>query len=82
MAETRTRIKRSRALQQLRREIIAGQGDAVLDPGEAAAMLGVSEAWLRASDVPRANVAGTKYLKSQCLAYVACRLTHRVIQAG
>lgn len=64
---------------ELRIAIIAGATDAVLDPGEAAALMGVSESWLRASDVPRANVGGTKYLKSQCLAYVRVRLSHRII---
>ena len=64
---------------ELRTAIIAGPGDAILDPGEAAAVMGVSEAWLRRSDVPRADVAGPKYLKSECLKYVAVRLSHRVL---
>lgn len=66
----------------LRHAIIAGPGDAILSHREAAALLGVSEAWLRKSDVPRANVAGgPKYLKSECLKYVAVRLSHRVLSA-
>lgn len=64
----------------VRLAVIAGAGDAVLNPTEAAALMGVSESWLRASDVPRANVAGTKYLKSQCLAYVRARLSHRIME--
>lgn len=64
----------------IRLAVIGGAGDAVLSPAEAAAVMGVSESWLRSSDVPRASVAGTKYLKSQCLAYVRARLTHRVLE--
>lgn len=65
----------------VRLAVISGQADAPLSPGEAAAFLGVSESWLRASDVPRADVAGTKYLKSQLVAYVRVRLSHRIIDA-
>ena len=65
----------------IRIAVISGLGDAVLSPSEAAALMGVSEAWLRRSDVPRANVGGTKYLKSECLKYVAARLSHRVLSA-
>lgn len=64
---------------ELRAAIIAGPGDAILTPPEAAALMGVSVSWLRASDVPRADVAGTKYLKSECLKYVAVRLSHRIL---
>jgi hypothetical protein len=66
----------------LRAAIIAGLGDCVLDPEEAAAVLNVSPSWLRASDIPRADVAGTKYLKSQCLAYVRVRLSHQVMDTA
>ena len=66
---------------ELRLAVIAGAGDAVLTPSEAAALMGVSERWLRGSDVPRADVAGTKYLKSECLKYVAVRLSHRILSA-
>jgi len=67
----------------LRRAVIAGPGDCILEPAEAAAIMGVSERWLRDSDVPRApNVAGPKYLKSQCIAYVEVRLTHRVLKSA
>jgi hypothetical protein len=64
----------------LRQAIIAGAGDCILEPGEAAIVMGVSESWLRASDVPRAKVAGVKYLKSECLKYVAVRLSHRILE--
>lgn len=67
----------------LRRAVIAGPGDCVLEPDEAAAFLGVGERWLRDSDVPRApNVAGPKYLKSQLIAYVEVRLTHRILKSA
>lgn len=66
--------------QALRVALIAGPSDAVLDPEEAAAVMGVSLSWLRASDVPRANVAGTKYMKSQCLLYVRNRLSHLMLE--
>ena len=69
-----TKAQRAR----LRAAIIAGPGDAVLSPQEAAAVMDVSESWLRRSDVPRAKAPGVKYLKSQCLAYVANRLSHRI----
>lgn len=67
----------------LRKAIIAGPGDAPLSPEEAAALMDVSLSWLRRSDVPRASngVGGVKYLKSECLAYVAARLSHRVAVA-
>lgn len=60
--------------------VIAGAGDAVMTPSEAAAFMTVSESWLRRSDVPRARtgVGGVKYLKSECLKYVAARLSHRI----
>lgn len=64
-------------VRQLRDAVIAGATDAVLTQAEAAAFLGVSESWLRRSDVPRASVAGPKYLKSQCLLYVLQRFSHR-----
>lgn len=60
----------------LRRELIVHAEEAVLDIEEAAALMGVSTTWLKRSDVPRAPVAGVKFLKSQCLAYVRARLTH------
>lgn len=65
---------------QLRALMIAGAGDAVLSPEEAAAVMGVSLSWLRRSEVPRARhgVGGVKYLKSECLAYVAAHLSHRI----
>jgi hypothetical protein len=65
---------------KLRAAIIAGPGDAVLSPEEAAAVMDVSLSWLRRSDVPvaRKDVGGVKYLKSECLKYVATRLSHRI----
>jgi hypothetical protein len=63
----------------LRAAIIAGPTDCALDAQEAATFMGVSESWLRSSDVPRAPVAGVKYLKSQCLLYVRCRLSHQLL---
>lgn len=65
----------------LRVAIIAGSGDAILSLEEAAAVMSVSVSWLSRSDVPRADVAGPKYLKSECLKYVAVRLSHRVLSA-
>ena len=65
----------------IRLAIISGEGDAILTPSEAAAVMNVSETWLRRSDVPRAKVGGTKYLKSECLKYVAVRLSHRILSA-
>jgi hypothetical protein len=65
----------------LRTAIIAGAFDAPLSHDEAAAFLGVSSTWLRASDVPRAHVAGgPKYLKSQLVAYVRVRLSSRILE--
>ena len=69
-------------MSDLREAIIAGATDCVLTPTEAAALMGVGVSWLRESDVPRAAVAGTKYLKSECLAYVAARLSHRVLKSA
>ncbi len=66
--------------QALRAAIIAGAGDCILEVEEAAVLMTVSESWLRASDVPRAKVAGVKYLKSECLKYVAVRLSHRILE--
>lgn len=63
----------------LRRAVIAGPTDCALDGQEAAVFLGISETSLRALDVPRANVAGPKYLKSQLILYVQLRLSHRLI---
>jgi hypothetical protein len=67
----------------LRAAIIAGPGDCVLTPEEAAAFMGVGTTWLRTSDVPRAPVAGgPKYLKSQCLAYIRVRLSARILETA
>lgn len=63
----------------LRLAVIAGPTDCVMDPPEAAAFLTVSESWLRSSDVPRADAAGTKYLKSQLILYVKLRLSHQLL---
>src|SRR5262249_49759021 len=64
---------------ELRRRVIAGETDCPLSLHEAATLMGVSPSWLRRSDVPRAPVAGVKYLKPQCLLYVANRLSHTLI---
>lgn len=57
----------------------AEQDDQVLDVEGACAFLKVSESWLRRSDVPRAKLGGrVVFLRSQLLAYVARRLSHRV----
>jgi hypothetical protein len=67
----------------LRSAVIAGPGDCILSQEEAAAVMGVSVAWLRRSDVPVAPVAGgPKYLKSQCLAYVRVRLSARILETA
>lgn len=63
----------------LRRAIIAGATDCALTPSEAAVFLGISESSLRESDIPRAPVAGTKYLKSVLLQYVKLRLSHQLL---
>ena len=62
----------------LRVAIIAGATDCALSPSEAAAFIGISESALRTSDIPRAQVFGPKYLKSECLKYIQARLSHRV----
>lgn len=64
----------------LRLAVIAGPTDCPLSPEEAAAFMNVSESWLRGSDVPRGDAAGTKYLKSQCIAYLRVRLSSRIIE--
>ena len=67
---------------RLREAIIAGETDCPLSPAEAAAFIGISESTLRNSDIPRADFHGPKYLKSECLAYIAARLSHRVLRAS
>jgi predicted DNA-binding transcriptional regulator AlpA len=53
--------------------------DEVFEFDEAAAFLKVSRSWLEHSDVPRARLGRrVVFLRSQLLAYVAARLTHRV----
>lgn len=65
----------------LRAAIIAGSTDCSLSVEEAAVFMGVGVTTLRDLDVPRADVAGTKYLKSECIKYVVTRLTHRILSA-
>lgn len=60
----------------LRVALIVSADEAILSAEEAAAVMDVSSSWLLRSDVPRAPVAGVKFLKSQCLLYVKNRLTH------
>jgi hypothetical protein len=62
----------------LRRAIIAGGTDCPLTPEEAAVFMGRSLSWLRASDVPRTEDA--LYLKSECLKYIKCRLSHTILE--
>jgi hypothetical protein len=66
----------------LRRAIIAGPTDCPLTPPEAAAFLGIAESTLRESDCPRADIGGTKYLKSQCILYVKLRLSHQLLDVA
>lgn len=66
---------------QLRATIIAGRTNCPLTPDEAAAFLGISVSTLRSSDIPRAGVFGTKYLKSELLKYVKARLSHRILDS-
>lgn len=61
-----------------RQAIIAGETDCAMTPAEAAAFIGIGESTLRESDIPRADVFGTKYLKSECLKYIKARLSHTV----
>lgn len=63
----------------LRLAVIAGETDCAMTPPEAAAFLGVSESWLRESDVPRSDVGGTKYLKSTLVQYVRLRQSHQLL---
>lgn len=54
-------------------------GDEVFDVDEAARFIRMSPDWLERSDVPRARLGRRiVFLKSELLAYVACRLTHSV----
>jgi predicted DNA-binding transcriptional regulator AlpA len=53
--------------------------DEVFEFDEAAEFLRVSKSWLEHSDVPRAKLGRrVVFLRSQLLAYVALRLSHRV----
>lgn len=63
----------------LRRELITGPNDCLMNPQETAAFMGISEASLRNLPVPRADIAGPKYLKSQCLLYVKHHLSHQLL---
>lgn len=60
----------------LRRQIIAGATDCPMTGQEAAAFMGRSPSWLRASDIPR--TADGLYLKSEINNYIKARLSHRV----
>lgn len=64
----------------IRLAVIAGQTDCPMSPEEAAAFLGISPSTLRSSDIPRADVFGNKYLKSELLKYVKARLSHRILE--
>lgn len=63
----------------LRLAIIAGATDCALTVEEAAIFMGIGVTKLRELNVPRADIGGTKYLKSECLKFVATRLTHRIL---
>jgi hypothetical protein len=53
--------------------------DEVLDFDGAVEFMKVSRSWLERSDVPRSKLGGrVVFLRSQLLAYVARRLSHRV----
>jgi hypothetical protein len=71
-----TMTKEERAA--LRRAMIGGPTDCPLTPEEAAAFMGRSPSWLRASDVPRTE--DSLYLKSECLKYIKCRLSHTILE--
>lgn len=68
---------------QLRTAIIAGATDCELTVEEAAVFMGIGETTLRElRDIPRADVAGTKYLKSECIKYVKARLSHSILETA
>jgi hypothetical protein len=67
---------------QLRAAIIAGPTDCPLTPEEAEVFMGRSESFLRGSDLPRANVGGTLYLKSELLKGVRAKLSHRILDTA
>jgi hypothetical protein len=50
-----------------------------MTPEEAEVFMGRSSSFLRASDLPRANVGGTLYLKSELLKGVRVKLSHRIL---
>lgn len=62
----------------LRHAVIAGATDCLMNAGEAAAFMGISESTLRDSDIPRVSFHGPRYLKSECLKYMIARLSHTV----
>jgi hypothetical protein len=64
----------------LRTAIIAGPTDCPMTPEEASVFLGRSEAYLRASDFPRAVIASRPlYMKSELLKGVRAKLSHRIL---
>lgn len=64
----------------LRATVIAGATDCTLTPEEAAAFLGRSTSYLRASDFPRAIIDHrVYYLKSELLKGVRAKLSHRIL---
>lgn len=73
------RAKPSRSPIPAHTEAIPGVPDDVLGVDAAAAFLKVSTSWLYNSDVPRARLGRRiVFLRSQLLAYVESRLTHRL----
>lgn len=68
---------------QLRVAIIAGETDCPMNAEEAAIFLHRSHSFLRETDMPRADIGGPLFLKSEILKYVKNRLSHRIMeQAG
>jgi hypothetical protein len=77
-----TKTKRMTDAQRrtLRAAIIAGPTDCPLTPDEAEVFMGRSVSYLRASDLPRADIGGPLYLKSELLKGVKAKLSHRIME--
>jgi hypothetical protein len=68
----------------LRAAIIAGPTDCEMTVEETAVFMGIGVSTLRdkLTDLPKADVAGTKYMKSECIKYTIARLSHRILIAS
>lgn len=66
----------------LRAAILAGPTDCEMTVEETAVFMGISASSLRELDLPTADVAGRKYLKSECLKYIRARLSHRLLETA